>query len=295
MRLNRTNVRIGIDRLGPNRPVRRCVRGMTMVLPRRHLLPYMATEGSPYAQNLVDLAQVLGRTTKDLVVLDVGANVGDSALLIRDRVRCRIVCVEGDPYWLDYLDKNVAGVADVVVEPVLLSADGEQRVDIVRADVGTSRVRPARGTAGTATVPVGELLARRPELDRVRLVKSDTDGFDLPLALAYARTFSRSRPVIFFEYDPRLCLPGADPAAVWGDLAGLGYERATVWTNGGHVLGTADVRDLGTRCRVLTAGGADPGYQFWDVAVAHRDDADGCAALDEVAARGVQWQGAGRV
>jgi len=299
MKLSRIAVRIMIDRLLPNRPVRRRVRGIELVLPRRHLFPYMAVEGSPYAQNLVDLAVLLGRTTDDLVVLDVGANVGDSALLILDRVKCRIVCVEGDPKWLTFLEQNVGHVPDVAIAPVLISSAGaEQFVSIVHADAGTSQLRPVTETAGgVRTVPIDQLMVTHPELENVRLVKSDTDGFDVELVMSYARAFSGSRPVLFFEYDPRatrIVTPHLTPSAVFDDLAELGYEHAVVWTNGGHVIGSSSVRGLTARSRVLEESPQDLRYDFWDVAVAHRDDPSGIAALQQLATRGVQWPADGR-
>jgi FkbM family methyltransferase len=299
MKLSRTSMRIVIDRLLPNRPVRRRVRGIEMVLPRRHLLPYMAVDGSPYAQNLVDLAVLLGRRSDDLVIMDVGANVGDSALLILDEISCRIVCVEGDPEWLGFLEQNVGARPEVVIAPVLISGAGEEQlVSIVHADAGTSQVVPAasRGS-GVRTVPVGQLINSYPELERVRLVKSDTDGFDVELVRAYARAFAASRPVLFFEYDPRatrIVTPGVVPSELFDDLAELGYSHAVVWTNGGHVIGSSSVRGLTARSRVLEDARTGLGYDFWDVAVAHADDADGIAALTELAARGVQWPADGR-
>jgi FkbM family methyltransferase len=277
---------MAIDQVMPNRPVLRRIRGIDMVLPRHHILPYMAVEGSAYAQNLVDLAVLLGNANdgEKLVVLDVGANVGDSALLIRDVVNCQVVCVEGDPHWLTFLEKNVGSLPDVVIVAALLSAEGEhQFVSIVRADVGSSHVLPAAEAGGIATLPLDELLVRNPELRNVRLVKSDTDGFDVKLAVSYAHAFAASHPVIFFEYDPRptrLVTPELDPSDVWAHLADLGYVEAAVWTNGGHVLGRCRTLDLFERSRHLEANRDSLEYQFWDVAVAHTDDRDGINALD---------------
>lgn len=295
MNLSRTNLRIALDRVLPDRPVHRDVRGIDMLLPRRHVLPYMATS-SAYAQNLIDLAELLRAAEGDLVVLDVGANVGDSALLIRDRVDCRIVCVEGDPEWLTYLRHNVGAVDGVEVEAALL-ADESRFVSIVHGDVGTSRVEPAHESAGVRTLPVTDLLDRHPDLARVRLVKSDTDGWDVKLAPAFARTFTGSRPIIFIEYDPRptmLATPELAPSGVFEQLAALGYTQAVVWTNGGHVLGSCSTSELTARSTVLETGRDSIGYQFWDVAVAHEDDPVGRRVLVDVAARGEAWTGAGQ-
>lgn len=286
MKTSLINARIVFDRVRPDRAVRRSVRGIDMVLPRRHILPYMARQGSPYAQNLVDLAAELGRRIPSLVVLDIGANIGDSALLILDAVDCRIVCIEGDPQWLTYLNKNLGDDPRVSIEPALVSADSEV-VEIVHAATGTSHVvRSADG--GTRTVPLANLVAKHPSLREVRLVKTDTDGFDVKLALAAAAVFSESRPVIFFEYDPRptrLLTPELEPSAVWEQLHLAGYQFGVVWTNGGHYLGSGAVCDFADRSRRLEHPQHQLGYGFWDVAIAHRDDVEGLAALCAMAER----------
>ena len=121
----------------------------------------------------------------------------------------------------------------------------------------------------------------------MRLVKTDTDGFDVGLLPALAAAFAGSRPVLFFEYDvrlTRLAAPGLDPFAVWGQLAGLGYDLAAVWHNHGHALGHAPTSAIAAPARTLDPPGAgrdDPSY--WDVAVAHRDDPVGQAALRTLA------------
>ena len=286
MKVSLVNARIMLDRVRPDRAVHRRIRGIDMVLPRRHVLPYMARPGSPYAQNLVDVAVELGQRVDSLVVLDIGANIGDSALLMLDSVDCRIVCVEGDPQWLTYLHKNLGSDRRVAIEPALVSADASsQFVEVVHAEVGTSHVVPSR-EGGTPTLPLEQLMAKHPELREVRLVKTDTDGFDVKLALASATVFADSRPVIFFEYDPRptrVLTPELEPSDIWDGLADEGYEFGIVWTNGGHFLGSGSVRDLTERSKLLEEPDHQLGYGFWDVAVAHRDDAEGMAALQAMA------------
>jgi len=289
--LSRARIRLAWDQIRPDRPVTRRIHDIEMQLPRRHVLPYLATDSSPYARNLVDLAVLLAESDDELVVLDVGANIGDSTLMIRKRVRCRTVCVEGDPQWLSYLEANVGGLPDVAIEPSLLSpSPAAGYASIVHESAGTSRLEPADEGSGTALLPADELISRHPELERVRLVKSDTDGFDVALVPAFARIFERSRPVIFFEFDAvptRLAMPDLEPTSVFHELTSLGYEYAAVWTNGGRVLGLSPVSQLAERSSELDGDVDSRGYHFWDVAVAHRDDAEGIRALRAVMRSGV--------
>lgn len=272
----------------PDKPVRRTVRGVDMLLPRRHGLPIFARPGSPYAENLVELARLLSEKEGRISVLDIGANVGDSALFVLDRVDAHVVCVEPDPQWLTYLEENVGSLENVAIEPSVLvgpGTDTDASLAIVHEDVGTSHLERVSDGSGLPMITTEELVARHPQLANVRLVKSDTDGYDVMLVPALAETFLPSRPVIFFEFDPRPtaeATPELVPNDIWDVLIGFGYERAVVWDNGGTLLGAWPTAELTERSAVLELSPKERGYGFWDVAVAHKDDPVGLHVLTEI-------------
>ena len=77
-------------------------------LPDERMLAYYAERFPTYGQNLVAIAEIVRRAEEStFVMVDVGANVGDSALQVLAKVDARVLCVEGDRYWLDYLHRNV--------------------------------------------------------------------------------------------------------------------------------------------------------------------------------------------
>jgi FkbM family methyltransferase len=285
-------IRVALNLRLPDQPVRRTIRGVEMTLPRRHGLPYFARPGSPYAQNLVDLAAGLAREEGTVCLLDVGANVGDSALFVLAEVPGTAVCVEPDPEWLPYLQLNVGDLDNVALEPsVLLGPEATQgsTLAIRHESVGTGRVERTSAGTGLPSITTDQLLERHPQLSGVRLIKTDTDGYDVMLVPALARTFLPSRPVIFFEFDPRptvLATPELDPDDLWAVLVGFGYEQAVVWDNGGRLIGPAPTADLLRQSAVLSNTPKQRGYQFWDVAVAHRDDPVGLQVLEAVVALG---------
>jgi len=285
-------MRFAINRQLPDRSVRRTIRGIDFVLPRRHGLPCFAAPGSQYAQNLVELARALGEHEGSVCLLDVGANIGDSTLIVLDQVRGTAVCVEPDPEWQHYLRINVGAMDNVAIEPAVLLApetNEDAALAIVHETVGTSRVErgPSGPGPGLPTITTDALLDRYPQLSGVRLIKTDTDGYDVMLVPALAKTFLASRPVIFFEFDPRptrLATPELDPNGIWDVLVGFGYEHAVVWDNNGRLIGPAPTSDLSRRSALLDGSEKERGYGFWDVAVAHTDDPVGRRVLETVAA-----------
>ena len=276
-----------------NRTVHRTVQGVDLYLPWSHMLPDYARMNPYYGQNLVELAAALRIRSEDdagpLQVLDVGANIGDSALQIIDRTDARVLCVEGDPYWATYLHRNVDGKDRIVVEEALLTAsEGEWGSSTPVREGGTTHfVQDAHRQEGKPSLPfvsAPSLRAKHPDFDRVRLVKSDTDGFDPVLVPAIASAWADSTPVLFFEFDPTLAraADARDPNALWAALADLGYTRLAIWDNTGDPLGQLEVSDATEQARTLEPKPVEHGYHFWDVAAAHGDDAVGLAVLDQL-------------
>ncbi len=269
----------------PRREVVREVQGVRMVLPWSHRLPDYAAAAPEYGQNLVRLAARLARDTP-LTVLDVGANVGDSALQILAATDARILCIEADPGYLHFLHLNVDADDRIAVEEALLVPVADEQATGVRAVKvgGTARFHASSGTETTLrTVSPGELRARHADLDRLRLVKSDTDGYDVALVPAIAGEWADRRPVLFFEYDHALSREaGHDPLEVWSALAEHGYDTVAVWDQGGRPLGLTDVTEIGGLTGDLERPLGRRSQHYWDVAVAHHADAAGIQALRDL-------------
>ncbi len=267
----------------PNRKVVREVQGVRMVLPWPHRLPDYTGAGGSYGQNLVQLAAALSKQSSPVTVLDVGANVGDSALQILDATDAQILCVEADPYFLEYLHLNVDEDPRVAVVEALLTPDPTTEATTAVRTGGTTRF--AEGDVGDAlpTVTPDALRSHYPSFADLRLVKSDTDGYDVQLVPAIAEAWGDAHPVLFFEYDHLLSrIAGNEPLAVWPLLKKLGYRDVAVWGNGGQPLGRTSVDDVAARTAPLDEKVGIRAHTYWDVAVVHQDDTAGLAALEQL-------------
>ena len=131
---------------------------------------------------------------------------------------------------------------------------------------------------------MAELPARHPELPPIRLIKSDTDGYDTTLIPPLARGYAESCPVLFFEYDHNLTRKAGkpDPAAVWAKLRIAGYSYVGIWDNFGKPIQVLPIDEVPVRAAELDTPVTDLGYHYWDVAVVHADDHAGKAVLDRL-------------
>ncbi len=268
----------------PFRPVIREVQGVRLVLPWSHRLPDYATWGPLYGQNLVELARGLAEAAPPLTVLDVGANVGDSAVQILNAADGKVLCIEADRAYLDFLHRNVDSDKRVsVVEALLVVDEGSSGGTAVRTG-GTTRFVKGAATDAMPTVSATRLRNDNPAFRDLRLVKSDTDGYDVNLVPAIAEAWADARPVLFFEYDPYLTrLADLDPLAVWPRLAELGYRHVAVWDNGGAALGQATIDEIATAAKGLdNQPGPARARTYWDVAVVHEDDDRGRSVIQRL-------------
>ncbi len=284
-------------RLLHNRTVRRNVQGVDLQMPWSHVLPDYARARPSYGQNLVELAAALaGEGTQDFQLVDIGANIGDSALQVLNRVNGRALCIEGDEYWARYLRMNVEGNPNVHIEQVMLAPDGMDATGLRthRRFGSTAFVSDGDSDEKVPWVSADDLRERNPGFADARLIKSDTDGYDPVLVPALASAWSQSGPVLFFEFDPLAAREnaGCDATRLWSELADLGYSRFAVWDNTGDPLGQLDVTEVPD----AAAAALDPpqpelGYTFWDVAACRKNDADGAAAFDELVGSGFDPRG----
>jgi FkbM family methyltransferase len=278
-------------RLFKNRTVTRNVQGTELYLPWSHRLPDYVRARPEYGQDLVGLAVALetrrGAAAAPMGVLDVGANVGDSAAQILDATSsARVLCVEADPYYLKYLRKNVGANPRAAIEEVLLTPNDDAwsgGATAVRKG-GTTHFVASEDHESMPMLSVGKLREKHADFDDLRLVKSDTDGWDTTLVPAIAREWADAGPVLHFEFDPGMTreVAGVEPNDVWAALAGLGYARVAVWDNGGGPLGQFDVGQAAEQARILEPRPVHLGYHFWDVAVCRGDDHAARAAFDEL-------------
>lgn len=251
-------------------------------MPWSHRLPDYAVIDEEYGQNLVHLASLLAEHD-GLTVLDVGANIGDSAVQIRHATGGHVLCVEADPFYLEYLHRNTDPDPQItVVEALLTTGSSASAVSAVRSG-GTTRFAEGVDVDAMPSLSAAALRELYPDFSRLRLVKSDTDGYDTSLVQAIAQAWHEDPPVLFFEYDHALTrLAGHDPLEVWGGLAELGYTAVAVWGNGGHPLGRTTVQLVGDLTSILDRPSSAPGYQYWDVAVAHGADEAGLRAIESL-------------
>jgi FkbM family methyltransferase len=208
-----------------------------LLLPFSHNLPLYLVRHPCYGKPLQRLARSL---PDDGYIMDIGANVGDTAVLMRSASTLPIVCVEGDSVFLRYLRANVQAFPQIDVCPAFLES-GEPLNAVVRSG-GSARLgyTPSRAPTAIPTKGLEEVHREFGNGKRCVLVKIDTDGLDLLILHHGLPWVERERPVLFLEYDPILLQSYSKVSAsrLLLDLGRCGYVRVDAFTNFGTASGS---------------------------------------------------------
>jgi FkbM family methyltransferase len=201
--------------------VRYRVGSVDLELPLSHELPFYRHDHPDYDRPVAAIARELGGP-----VVDIGANVGDTAAAIRTETDVPILCVEGDERFFALLERNARRLGDVELERAFVDAPSRGRVE---RGAGTAHL--VEGAGELPAKPLGPVLDEHPRFASPALLKLDTDGMDIAIIDANLELLGRVRPTLFFEYDPHL---GAEPG-VFERLHSVGYRTAEWYENTGKL------------------------------------------------------------
>jgi FkbM family methyltransferase len=212
------------------------IKGHKLKLPLSHSLPLVLQHYPGYANNLVRLAACIYAKYPDLKIIDIGANIGDSVFIIRDKVSCPILCIEGDPVFFKILKTNTAECADVVIKQVFVGdKDAITNKELVIVS-GTAHFTDSSNTS-TEFKKLSSILKEESQFSQAKLLKIDTDGFDLAIIRGSVDFIKLAKPVLFFEYDPFfLKNQKEDGISIFPLLQTLGYHSIVIYDNFGRYL-----------------------------------------------------------
>jgi FkbM family methyltransferase len=257
-----------------NPEVRWAFEGRTLTVPLSHDFAWNRGLFPDYTDNLRRVAAFLRARDGTVGYIDVGANVGDTYLLTRPAPGDRALLVEGAARYFGMLVRNVGRDPGVTCVRALLADRERAAAGGIVYEGGNARVDPAV-SSGDAFETLDGVLARHPGAVRPTLVKVDVDGYDGLVLRGARRLLAAHAPVVMFEHHARLIdALGDEPAAVFADLAELGYGALLVYDNFGALLGTLDPRDAQGIARLIETARVRDGYYHDLIAFPERRAAD---------------------
>ncbi|MEB3355558.1 MAG: FkbM family methyltransferase [Synechococcales bacterium] len=217
-----------------------------IMLPDDHQLDHYQSVYPRYDICLGYISQFAALKYQNLTVIDVGANVGDSAALIQKYQSIPTLCIEGNPEFLEYLEHNAEVIGNIQIEDCFIGKDGES-VDLSKVWMqgGTASIVNAVNSDGFFYVNMKSLetiLEGHPSFRNFKLIKSDTDGFDFSIIKQSKEILQVNKPIIYFEYSTLFHLSAyTESLEAITVLIECGYTKFLVYDNfGNYVISLED-------------------------------------------------------
>jgi FkbM family methyltransferase len=196
-----------------------------------------------YSNNLLEIVKIINASISSLSIIDIGANIGDSIVLMKNVSKAKILAIEPEHAYYKFLIKNVSGIKSVkTINECLGEKDTTKYMQLTRSNGSATFRKSQYGRNSTKIRKLDSVLKKYPEFLSADFIKVDTDGFDY-LVLRGARSYlKKSKPIIFFEYWPKgLNDVGEDGIKFIKYLASLGYSKSIVFDNFGRYFLSVDL------------------------------------------------------
>jgi FkbM family methyltransferase len=238
----------------PAFPVTTKLHGYSVSMPSDYSYPFVsrnhASFNSPYLELVFQTFRVKKRR---LNIVDVGGAIGDTFFFIMSNIPesvSKIYCVEGSPYFLPYLQKNLSQYQEGVVVDALLS-DSDELIPELILHHGSSAM--AAGKTKTKAVSMDRLL-KHTIADIPDVIKIDVDGYDGKVLKGATTILQQFQPAVIFEYHPALIIKSSNelmqPLKSSNELmqpfeilANTGYQLLLWYDKFGHFSHTTGVDD----------------------------------------------------
>lgn len=173
----------------------------------------------------------------DASIVDIGANVGDTAAMIGSYVSAPLILVEPSNYFRSLLEANVRTLNVRRIEAVLVGIQAP--VGDFHYWGGTAVFQPDWGDVRYASKTLAEVAD-----DDTRFVKIDTDGFDYVIVRGAVDWLETRHPAIYYEVDCGTAELLKDADGTVHALGRAGYRHFAVWDDRGLLVASTDSMDV---------------------------------------------------
>ncbi len=267
-------------------PVRTRIHGYTVILNYGNTYPIYARRFTELNNPLIELVyQCYSFKKRPLTLIDVGASIGDTMLLLYRNCPGMIndfYCFDGDPEFYRYLKKNLEHLKEGKVLLSLLSSSEGYEKELVHVHRGTAS---AQGEHKVQSSTLDSVI-REFNPQQIDVLKIDVDGFDGRVLRGSKNTIHRYHPAIIFEWHPILCRQTGNN---WIDhfeaLDELGYNKF-IWFNKygsfSHFMINVDKGSIDVIAALCLSNSAYHDLHY-DIIALHRDNQISLVALAELA------------
>jgi FkbM family methyltransferase len=243
-----------------------------------HTLELIHSTNPTFSHNIGQIGEIVKNKYPDLKIIDIGANIGDSAIIFSHFCGkdTPILCIEGYDEFFTYLEKNTKPL-NVTLSKTYLDADDSERN--LRLTFGQGDAGFIDGEDSYNFKSLKTVLNENSLFLDAKLVKTDTEGMDGRILKGAVDWITETKPVLFWEafqtLDTMCHGPGTE---IFTILCSIGYKNALAFDDMGRFLGGFSMDDEETVNKLWEDYPGGPQYQwhrrFLDICAFHDDDID---------------------
>ena len=205
-------------------------------IPDRHILVGLQAS-QPFRDGGLGLAaKHLSKKYPDKTMIDIGANIGDTAAMIATHALNPLVLVEPSDYFFSFLEKNVTRFPNKTTLVNGFVNDGTAIKGSLHHWLGTAEVLPASDSLlAEKSIRLDELSPRD-----VCLIKTDTDGYDYKIVSAGMDYIAVQKCAVFIEVQVKNTDETVEACCMFKSLSQNGFNRFLVWDDAGWLVLTSD-------------------------------------------------------
>lgn len=239
-----------------------------------HNLPKILKKWPNYSSNLPRMASVTLKKYPDLSLIDIGANIGDTVALLRSKDYFPIICIEGDGDFFNLLNQNTQQFKEVFIFKYFLGDKSEAIDGIMEQKNGTAKI--IKSDNKIKLITLDKFLKNHPDFQSAKILKIDTDGYDLKIINGGLNYIKQTKPILFFEYDEvYFSNVGDDGLSTLKNLEKIGYSKILFYDNYGRFLISSKLNNheqiKQLHIYIKNKAGAFP---YYDLCIFHTKDDD---------------------
>jgi FkbM family methyltransferase len=210
----------------------------------------------------------------DGTIVDIGANIGDTAALIATYARNKLILIEASDYFFDILVRNASKLPNEIVVKKALISDGSNVSGYFHHWAGTASFHErTRGEVQIKTERLSDIAD-----ENTCFVKTDTDGYDFRILVDSLEWLASAHPAILLESEIRNSQDLDSANELYTRLVLIGYAYFIVWDDPGfHLVSTTSLDVLTDLNRYLFKVWQNDGHKSicnYDVLCLHQNDED---------------------
>jgi len=203
-------------------------------IPPNFALPFFQKSFKLYDRFLPILAKNLNG---EGVIVDIGANIGDTAIAMIQNCENPVICIEPSDTFYPYLERNLKCIGSEYLSRVktykTLVGTGSIKGSLHHTNGGTAGIRIIEDSNSFTHVALDKLIG---DVSNIQLLKVDTDGYDFDVIMSAEEILSHSEPILFWENEISDDFQYAGFNNLYNLLKKKGYKYIYIFDNFGNLI-----------------------------------------------------------